>query len=179
MITTTLAVLALAGGISSGVLPSTPSWQTDYAQAMNRASAERKPMVVFIGHGADSFTKMLADGKIPDEAAKVLRDSYVCMYLDADTAAGKDLAGRFEISEGLIISGPGGSHQAYRHNGAVTGTELTTQLTKYAGAGQPSTTVTGGAPVVRYTVVPASGQYVYPSYNYGAPTFVPYCYGPR
>src|SRR5438874_7406511 len=53
MITTTLAVLALAGGISSGNIPSGPSWQTDYAQAMTRASAERKPMAVFIGHGAD------------------------------------------------------------------------------------------------------------------------------
>jgi hypothetical protein len=179
MITTTLAVLALAGGIGSGVLPSTPSWQTDYAQAMARASEERKPMAVFIGHGAETFTQMLADGKIPADAAKLLRDKYVCMYLDTGTAGGKDLAGRFEISEGLIISGPGGNLQAYRHNGAVTGTELTTQLTRYAGAGQPATTVTGGAPAVRYTVTPASGQYVYPSYNYSAPTFVPYCYGPR
>src|SRR5262245_37897723 len=156
MITTTLAVLALAGGIGSGVLPSTPSWQTDYAQAMTRASAERKPMAVFIGHGAETFAKMLADKKITDEAANVLRDSYVCLYLDAGTATGKDLAGRFEISEGLIISGPGGSHQAYRHNGAVTGTELTTQLTRYAGAGQPSMTNYGGAPVVRSAVVPVS-----------------------
>jgi len=179
MITTTLAVLALAGGLGSGVIPSTPSWQTDYAQAMTRASEERKPMAVFVGHGADSFQKMFADGKITAEAAKLLRESYVCMYLDADTATGKDLAKRFEIHEGLIISGPGGSHQAYRHNGTVTGADLTKQLTQYASAGQPTTTITGGVPAVRYTtpsytVVPTSGQYAYPTYNYS-----PYCYGPR
>ena len=189
MFTTTLAVLALAGGIGSGALPSTPSWQTDYAQAMTRASAERKPMAVFIGHGADHVTKMLADGKIADDAAKLLRDSYVFTYLDADTAAGKDLAARLEISEGLVISGPGGSLQAYRHNGAVAGAELTKQLTQYASAGQPTTTVTAGAAVVRYatnpvivggcangtcgttyTVVPASGGYTYPVYGSSCPT---------
>ena len=43
MITTTLAVLALAGGIGSGAIPSAPNWQTDYAQAMKAASAEGKP----------------------------------------------------------------------------------------------------------------------------------------
>jgi len=173
MLTTTLAVLALAGGLGSGVIPSTPSWQTDYAQALTRASEARKPMAVFIGHGADAHMKMLAEGKISLEAAKLLHDSYVCMYLDADSANGKEMAGRFEISDGLIISSPGGSLQAYRHNGAVTGSDLTKQLTQYASAGQPTTTVNAGAPVLRYTVIPASGQYVLP-YTYG-----PACYGTR
>jgi hypothetical protein len=130
-------------------------------------------MAVFIGHGADAHTKMLAEGKISLDAAKLLHDSYVCMYLDADTANGKELAGRFEISEGLVISGPGGSLQAYRHNGTVIGTDLTKELTQYASAGQPTATVNAGAPVVRYVsgcvngscgtsyVVPASGQYQY------------------
>ncbi len=180
MITTTLAVLALAGGIGSGVIPSTPNLQTDYAQAMIRASEERKPMAVFIGHGGDSFQKMLSDGKIPADATKLLHDSYVCLYLDADTATGKDLAGRFEIKEGLVISGPGGSLQAYRHNGTVTGTDLTKQLTQYASAGQPATTVNAGAAAVRYVVggcsngscgttytyAPSSGQYVIPAGGY-------------
>ena len=177
MITTTLAVLALAGGICSGAIPSAPNWQTDYAQALTRASAEGKPMAVFIGHGSDSYKKLQADGAIPAEATKVLSSSYVCMYLDADTASGKELAGRFEISEGLVISSPGGNLQAYRHNGTVKGDELTKSLTQYASAGQPTTTVNAGATAVRYvlssgcangtcgtyTLVPASGQYVVPS----------------
>jgi hypothetical protein len=183
MITTTLAVFALAGGIGSGVIPSTPNLQTDYAQAMNRASEERKPIAVFIGHGDASFQKMLVEGKIPTDAAKLLRDSYVCLYLDADTASGKDLAGRFEISEGLVISGPGGSLQAYRHNGTVTGAELTKQLTQYASAGQPASTVNAGVSTgvryvvggcangscgTTYTYVPSSGQYVIPAGGYSS-----------
>jgi hypothetical protein len=166
MITTTLAVLALAGGIGSGVIPSTPNWQTDYAQAMNRASAEGKPMAVFIGHGPDQLRKLQSDGSISAEAGKLLARSYICVYLDSDAASGKDLVGRFEINEGLIISSPGGNLQAYRHNGAVSGADLTKSLTQFAGAGQPSTTVTAGAPVVRR----ASPYYTYPSSNFGYPS---------
>ena len=187
MITTTLAVLALAGGLGSETLPSIPSWDTDYARAMTRASGERKPLAVFIGHGADNCRKMLADGKIQSDAAKLLGSSYVCVYLDTDTSAGKDLAGRFELQEGLIISSPGGSHQAYRHTGTVSGADLTQKLTQYASAGQPTTTVAGGVVIgtysaPSYTVVP-SGQYVrpatyYPTYGYQT-TYGGTCYGPR
>jgi hypothetical protein len=143
MITTTLAVLALAGGLSTGNVPS-PSWHKDYAQAMALASSEHKPMVVFISHGTATPGKMLADGTIPTEAAKLLRDSYVCVYLDTETAAGKELAGRFELPEGLVISGPGGSVQALRHNGSVSGIDLTGKLSQYATTTQPTTTVTSG-----------------------------------
>jgi hypothetical protein len=180
MITTTLAVLALAGGLSSGNIPSGPSWQTDYAQAMTRASAERKPMAVFIGHGADRFKQILAEGTVPADAAKILQNSYVCMYLDTDTASGKELAGRFAISEGLVISGPGGTTQAYRHNGTLTGTELTKQLGTYAAAGQPTTTISGGVVVaqpttgsviVGGTTYQAAPRYVYPAGGYAYPTY--------
>ena len=150
MITTTLAVLALAGGLSTGNIPS-PSWHKDYAQAMAVASTELKPMAVFISHGASMPGKMVADGTIPAEAAKLLRESYVCVYLDTETATGKDMAGRFDLPEGLVISGPGGSVQALRHNGSVSGIDLTGKLTQYASAGQPTATVTSGltaAPVI-------------------------------
>jgi hypothetical protein len=187
MITTTLAVLALAGGLSSGNIPSSPSWQTDYAQAMTRASAERKPMAVFIGHGADRLKQMLAEGAVSADAAKILQNSYVCMYLDTDSAPGKELAGRFQISEGLVISGPGGTTQAYRHNGTLTGAELTKQLSTFAVAGQPTSTISGGVVVggTTYQPAPASPRYVYPAggYAYPAYQFGGYpsinCVGPR
>jgi hypothetical protein len=150
MITTTLAVLALAGGLSTGSIPS-PSWHKDYAQAMALASSEHKPMAVFISRGSAMPGKMLADGTIPTEAAKLLRESYVCVYLDTETAAGKELAGRFALPEGLVISGPGGSVQALRHNGSVSGIDLTGNLTRYATAGAPATTATSGATPVVYS----------------------------
>src|SRR5262249_26176454 len=112
MIATTLAVVALAGALNAS--PST-GWRTDYAQAVTAASAEKKPMVVLIGQGADRINRLVKDGTISSEAARLLRESYVSVYLDTETAGGKELANRFAISEGLVISGPGGSTQALRH----------------------------------------------------------------
>ncbi|MCE9563729.1 MAG: thioredoxin family protein [Planctomycetes bacterium] len=151
MVTTTLAAVALAGALSVGAKPS-PSWQTDYAHAMSAASAERKPIAIFIGSSAKKPGKMIDDGTIPESAAQLLRESYVCLFVDTDTEAGKDLSSKFEIAEGLVISSPGGNVQALRHIGAVGGTELSRQLGQFATAGQPTTTVTTGIrPVVAGT----------------------------
>ncbi len=174
MVTTTLAVVALAGALGTGASPS-PSWQTDYAHAMADAAAKQKPIAVFIGEGAGRPTKMLADGTIPEAAAKVLRDSYVCLYVDTATGSGKDLAGKFEISEGLIISSPGGNVQALRHTGSVASVDLNRHLSQFATAGQPVTTVvTGLQPAARVIVSGcANGQcnlsYSYPAATYSAP----------
>jgi hypothetical protein len=159
MITTTLAVLALAGALNTGASPS-PGWQMDYAHAMSIASAERKPMAVFIGHGATTPARMIADGTISSDAARLLKDSYVSVFLDTETKAGKQLASQLDLSEGLVISSPGGSHQALRHNGNVSGKALTQELTTYATAGQPQTTVSTGA-VVAGPVVAAPTAPVY------------------
>lgn len=181
MIATTFCVLALASsGLDLGISPANPRWQTDYSLALTRASAEKKPMAVFIGHGSDTIKRMTTDGVITADAAKLLTASYVCLYLDADTAKGKDLASQFEITEGLVISSPGGNMQAYRYTGTLPTATLTRELTHYASAGEPTTTVSAGAVSGRYvitsggcangscgTVIPASGQYTYP----GAATY--------
>ena len=186
MITTTLAVLALAGGVSAGAgnAPS-PNWQQDYAKALTVASSQRKPVAVFIGHGRLTQS-------IPPDAARLLKEKYVCVHLNTDTPSGKAMAGEFQLSEGLVISSPGGKYQALRHNGAVKGSDLTGQLTRYASAGEPSTTTTTGYSSTPVVVVGGTsnpgtiyqggyGAPVYqpaPSYNY----FSPYggvCVGPR
>jgi hypothetical protein len=151
MITTTLTFLAIAAGLDLGT--NHPKLQPDYAHAMTRASEDHKPMAVFIGHGSDTFKHMLADGMISAESAKLLASSYVCVYLDTETASGKDWAGRFEMKEGLVISSPGGNVQAYRYSGTVPGTTLTKELTIYASAGQPATTVSAGAEAAKPYVI--------------------------
>jgi hypothetical protein len=143
MFVSSLAILALATGLDLG--SNHPKLQSDYYQAATRALEERKPMAVFIGRGADTFKRMLTDGAISADAAKVLTASYICLYVDTDTASGKELAGRFDMNIGVVISGPGGNLQAYRHTGAVPGEALTKELAHYASAGQPATTVTAGA----------------------------------
>ncbi len=143
-------------------------------------------MAVFIGHGADTLKRMVADGAISADSAKLLAASYVCMYLDTDTPTGKDLASRFEMSEGLVISSPGGTVQAYRYTGAVPVATLTKELTSFATAGQATTTISAGAVPARATaggyvivsggcangscstIVPASGQYAFPGTVYGS-----------
>lgn len=172
MINTTLAALALVAGLDLSI-PSNPKWQPNYSEALTRASAEKKPLAVFIGQG-DAAKRMLADGTISAETAKLLSSSYVCLYLNTETAAGKELAGRFELKEGLVISSPGGSVQAYRYAGAVPAATLSTELAHYAAAGQPKTTISAGevaAPAASGYVIPSGGcpngncpnQYLYPS----------------
>jgi hypothetical protein len=165
MLTATLA-FALLGGFSPGANATLPNLHTDYAQARSVASADNKPIAVFIGRGTDAMGRMLADGSIPADAAQLLRDRYVALYIDTDTAAGKELAGRFALTGGLVISGPGGGVQAFRHSGTLSGSALTKQLSQYATAGQPTTTVGATvAPGSSGVVIPASGQYVVPQYN--------------
>lgn len=148
MISTTFAAVALSAALTAGA--ATPTWQSDYAKALQTASAEQKPIAVFIGKGETGYTKV-AGGQIPTDAGQLLAQNYVCVYVNTDTAAGKALAGKFDISKGLIISGKGGDVQALRYAGTVTPIELTGFLTKYSSAKAVTTTENAGttdAPVV-------------------------------
>jgi hypothetical protein len=190
MITTTLAVVALAGALNASP---TTGWRTDYAQAMAVAAAENKPMAVLIGQGTDRISRLVNEGAISGEAARLLRESYVSVYVDTETASGKELASKFAISEGLVISGPGGGTQALRHTGPVNGAELTQDLGQFAKAGTPTTTITRSAtpavitgpvtttgstaPVIvgglTSPLTPTSGQYILPPNSF--PGFGPTC----
>jgi hypothetical protein len=175
---TILAVLALAGSLAPAAKPEFQA-QTDYARAMKLAQEQKKPMAVLIGKG-DPFAKLMADAKLTADAKKLLAEKYVCVTVDVTTDAGKTLAGQFDLTDGLVISSAGGSHQALRQSGTVSATDLAKHTAAYATAsGVPATTVTAGAPVYSYpsfsscpggtcptTVYPAggySGGYVLPS----------------
>jgi hypothetical protein len=153
MINTLLAVVALTGTLAPGAKPEFQA-QTDYGQALKQAADEKKPMAVLIGKG-DTFAKLLTDKGLSAEAKKVLTEKYVCVSVNVDTEAGRTLAGQFQMTDGLVISSAGGSHQAFRQAGTVTATDLAKHTTTYANAtGTPVTTVTAGAPVVTYPSTP-------------------------
>ncbi len=178
MITTTLAVVALAGALSPNASPTIPGWQTDYAQARSTALAERKPLAVYVGQGAQALNRKLADGTISTDAAQLLRASYVCVYLDAETDAARQLTGRFELNEGLILNSPEGDVLAVRHGGAVSGADLTRQLREYS-SGTPaavvltSATVATPAPVVTTAVIAAPAtQTIVTAGAYSAPVMI-------
>src|SRR6478752_1179137 len=130
MTTLLMAVIALSGPLAPAAKPEF-SAQTDYGQAMKVAVSEKKPMAVLIGKG-DQFAKLMADKQLTAEAKKLLTEQYVCVTIDVTTEAGKSLAGQFQMTDGLVISSAGGTHQAFRQSGAVTATDLSKQAATYA-----------------------------------------------
>ncbi|MBX9628649.1 MAG: hypothetical protein K2X82_32930 [Gemmataceae bacterium] len=155
MVATTFAAVVLGATLSPGAVV-TPDWRTDYRQAIVVAQTDSKPVAVFIGRGAPA---------VPAEAAALLANKYVCLTVDTATPEGKELAGKFGMTDGLVISSAGGKVQALRHAGPVPAGELAAYLTKY---GDPNravvTTETVGAEAAPAAVVPAS---------YAAPVYAP------
>jgi hypothetical protein len=150
MITTILAVVALSGSLAPAAKPEFQA-QTDYGQALKMAADEKKPMAVLIGKG-DTFAKLMADAGLSDEAKKLLSDKFVCVTVDVSTASGSQLAGQFQLTDGLVISSTGGTYQAFRQSGAVSAADLAKHAATYANVGSaPTTTATAGAPVITST----------------------------
>lgn len=147
MFTTTMAAVTMTGLLSTGAFLPGPTWVSDYGTALRQAADQSKPIAVFIANGSEGYTHVLKDGPMPSETAKLLKDKYVCLFVDTTTEAGKATAGAFELKEGLVISGRGGNKQALRHDGSVTSENLTKYLTQYAEPATVTTTVTNEAPV--------------------------------
>jgi hypothetical protein len=152
MFTTTFAAVALGSILSAGAVTA-PAWQSDYSKALKSAAADQKPIAVFIGKGEAGYSKLVG-GQIPAEAGQLLAKSYVCVYVDTDTVAGKSLAGQFDMTKGVVISCKGGNVQALRYAGPVSPTQLTTYLSKYSDAKTVATTEMAGE-----SVVPAGAIY--------------------
>jgi len=170
MFTTSLTAALLGGLLSSGSLE-TPKWRTSYQDAAQAAASLRKPIAVFITAGSPA--KLMKEGSLNLETAKLLREGYIPLTVDTGTAAGQQLATTFKMSEGLVISDRSGGVQALRHAGAVSGAELKGYLKQYAA---PTATVIttdyrGVAPVasIAPTVRPA----------YQAPQYQPQVYQPQ
>jgi hypothetical protein len=151
--TLTAAALVLAPGASNAI----PTWKADYAQALTTAAAQQKPVAVFIGKGDTGAAGVVADGQLSAQAGALLNASFVCVYVNTDTPEGKTLSGQFGVTQGLVISTKGGTLQALRHNGPVTGTDLTTYLSKYSSPTVAVTTTEQGGIVTTSAYTPAVG----------------------
>lgn len=154
---TMMAAATLAAGISPSALSPEPAWLSDYSAAQTRVAAVGKPMAVFVGSGKDGWGKVIRDGALSPELKRLLANKFVCVYVDTDTAAGRSLAGAFEVaSKGLIISDRAGAAQAYSLSGDLTKDELSRTLAKYADSDRDvraTDTVVREAPVVARPVV--------------------------
>jgi hypothetical protein len=176
---TMMAVVALATSVSTSNISPNPTWLDDYATAQQRVALVHKPMVVFVGNGPEGWRNVVRDGGLTPTVSKLLADKFVCLYVDTSTAAGRTLAGSFEVAhKGLVISDKAGTTQAYSLSGDLSGSELVRTLEKYADAAdaRSTETVVRDAPAivrpattVSYPVQPAyAPQYrVVPGYTTG------------
>jgi hypothetical protein len=175
---TLMALVALTTSVSTANLSQQPTWLADYGTAQARVTAAGKPMAVFVGQGHDGWSKVVRDGALDPELNKLLADKYVCLYVDTDTAAGRKLAGAFQVARrGLVISDRAGTSQAFSLSGDLTRAELGRALVKYADSAeaQVTETVVRQAPL---SVQPAPAAY--PSRPvYSQPTYAPSYYAPQ
>jgi hypothetical protein len=166
MVTTSFTAVVLSAVLTGGAV-SAPAWHSDYAKALSAATAQHKPVAVFIGQGESGYEQIVKGG-IPSPAAELLAKKYVCVYVDTATSAGKSLAGQFELKRGLVISTKDGSRQALWHKGEVAPTALTGYLNNCCEASKVVTTTE-----VRGTVAAVAAPAVRPAAPASYPGLTP------
>jgi hypothetical protein len=160
MLSTSLALVVLSGVASASAAQ--PTWQSDYGIALAQAVKSNKPIAVFIAQGGAGYARVVAAGGLSTDDARLLKQHYICLYVNTESAKGKKLADAFEMKEGLVISGRAGTTQALRYDGKVPQGELSKFLTRYAEADRiVTTTDTPGSLAAASTVVVAQPAPVY------------------
>lgn len=131
---TTILLVALSGFTAQANVDEAPSWLTDYSEARKQGQSEKKPLAVFVSSGKNGWNKVAKDGELGKEVAKTLTDSYVCVYVDSATDAGKRLASALSLEngKGLVISDSSGRIMAYHHDGDLANRALGEVLTRFA-----------------------------------------------
>ena len=132
MNTSILGAALVAAMIPAHTASLAPAWLHDYSMARDLGSREKKPLVVVIGSGKTDWANLAKPAEQDDAINQTLRSSYVCLFVDTDTAEGQQLARSFEMSgPGVVISTRSGETQAYRKAGQVPATELAKELISY------------------------------------------------
>ena len=128
---TSILWIALTG-VAAPEAAVSPEWISDYTQARRDGVAKKKPLAVFLAPGRNAW-EAVSDGKVSDEARKVLAQKYVCVFVDTASESGKTLAKAFEInSSGLIISDRTGNLQAFCHDGKLPAKDVEFYLERYS-----------------------------------------------
>jgi hypothetical protein len=156
------------------------TWQNDYAAARRQGESAGKPLAVFIGSGKSGWEKVCRDD-VSGECKEMLASKYVPCYIDVSTDEGRRLAPLFKVSgPSLVISDRTGELVAYRHEGDLSGGELSRTLERYADPSRVVTTTEGnGSSRTSYygpgdgTTQSYYGPTGYPQIMGGAPGYAP------
>jgi hypothetical protein len=156
--TACIAMVALAGSVF-GNIPAQPEWKSDYREARQLALEGKKPVAVFIGNGSSGWK-----GQFDAKLHKLLKDKYVCVYVDTSTTAGKSLAKEFAVSSsGLVISDKTGQTQSFNHSGELSKELLEKALVRYAdlevAQGTESVSQLAPKPVIYQSTCPSCPNY--------------------
>jgi hypothetical protein len=118
--------------LTMGTLSPSPAWMNDYTAARAKVSVDSKPMAVFVASGKAGWESVVRDGFDP-AVTKLLNEKFVCLYVDSSTAAGKTLAGAFQVGNlGVVLSDRKGTTQSYAAAGTISRSELTQALIAHA-----------------------------------------------
>ncbi len=163
-----IAIVALAGSLASANIPEPPKWEKSYFEARTWAAERHKPLAVFIGSGVSGWEKVSKEGSFDAKVYQLLKDKYVCVYIDSDTETGKSLAKDFAVGgKGLVISDKTGNTQAFHHSGDLSKELLVKAVERYADAPDAKSTES----VVALAPPPAPVKYQ--SYCPSCPNYAP------
>ena len=140
---TLIAIVALAGSLASANIPEQPKWEKSYFEARTWAAERQRPLAVFIGSGVSGWEKVSKEGSFDPKVNQLLKDKYVCVYIDTDTQDGKALAMVFQVNgKGLVISDKTGNTQAFHHSGDLSPALLVKAVERYADVKEARSTET-------------------------------------
>lgn len=133
---TSMLSIALAAAVF------TPAWRESYSDGQQEALAQKKPLVIVFASGSNAWSKVIRDQQPSPALNQLLKDRYVCVFVDTAKADGKRLAENFAIASdvGMVISDRSGSLQAFWHQGDMPSQSVAHYLQKYA---DPNVVVTG------------------------------------
>jgi hypothetical protein len=131
---TSVALFALSGILAAGPAAESPTWLTSYSLARQHAESKHRPLAIFLGSGPKGWNSVSQSGKLGKRIEGLLAEHYLCVYVDTSKPAGKELAGDFEMPDGLgiVISDAKGQVQAFRHEGTLSTESLAQYLDRYS-----------------------------------------------
>ncbi len=115
---TSLVLFALSAAVPAAeMIPVAPSWRSDYTLALKEGQSSKRPLAIVVGSGPEGWDKLSKDGELGKDVTDLLRNRYVCVYLDINNERHRHLAEQLELSKGpaLVIGDAGGEYQAFRH----------------------------------------------------------------
>ncbi len=123
-----------AGGVEKQAMNG-PMWMKDYATALKCSREQHKPLAIFVGCGDDGWRKVVRSGKPGAEVERMLSKEFVCLYLDAESLAGKQMATALKVpgDMGLVLGDRNGEYIEHRHVGSMSNDDLSNCLSRCCG----------------------------------------------